>query len=114
VLDCEVFVFELFQPVDTSRAGAVAVEEVASLAHEVFDLRGGVRCLVIWGRGEGTDDSVELAAFVALGSSEVVLRFAGAELAEVLSCFGNYICEELELDSAEWLAWMVLDGLVWW
>jgi len=30
----------------------------------------------------------------------MVLRFASAELSEVLCCLGNDICEELELDPA--------------
>lgn len=53
-----------------------------------------------------THDSVKFATFVALRSTQVVLRLSGAELAEVLGGLGDYIGEELELDSAEWLSWL--------
>jgi hypothetical protein len=39
-----------------------------------------------------------------LRSAGSVLRFAGAELAEVLSGFGDYIGEELECDASKRLA----------
>jgi hypothetical protein len=38
VLDLEVLVIEGLHPIDGSAACAVAVEEISTLAHEVFDL----------------------------------------------------------------------------
>lgn len=64
----EILVRERLGAVDGGRAGAVAVEEVAALQHEVFD------------------DAVEFAGFVALRSVGGVFGFARAELAEVLYC----------------------------
>lgn len=70
-------------PVDTRRPGAIPIEEVTALAHEIGD------------------DSVELGALVALGPVLVVLVLAGAELAEVLGCPGDHIGKEFEGDAAE-------------
>jgi len=39
---------------------------------------------------------VELGPLVPLRPAQVVLRLAGAELAEVLGCLGHYILEELK------------------
>jgi hypothetical protein len=47
---------------------------------------------------------VELGALVALGTAQVVLGLAGAELAEVLGGSGNHVLEELEGDAPEGLA----------
>jgi hypothetical protein len=49
-------------------------------------------------------DAVELGALVALGTAQVVLGLAGAELAEVLGGSGNHVLEELEGDAPEGLA----------
>lgn len=54
----------------------IATCEISSLQHELWD------------------DSVELAALV----SEALL--AGAKSTEVLSCLGDYIVVELEVDAA--------------
>lgn len=49
------------------------------------------------GGGErGTDDAVELGAFVALGPALGVLALAGAELAEVFGGAGDDVGEEFE------------------
>lgn len=53
---------------------------------------------------EKTYNSVELRSLVTLWSTERVLMFAGAELAEVFSRSGHYIGEELECYAAEWFA----------
>lgn len=82
VLQFEVLIGEFVGAVDGAGAGAVAVDEVAALEHEVFD------------------HTMELAPLVALRPPSVVLRLAGAELAEVLSSLGRHIFEQLHLDSA--------------
>lgn len=41
VLQCEVLICELFSSVDSPRAGAVAIDEITALDHEVFDLNDG-------------------------------------------------------------------------
>lgn len=83
----KVLVREGFRAVDACAAGAIAVQEVAALQHEVFD------------------DAVELGAFVALGAAQVVLRLAGAELAEVLGGLGDGVGEEFDFEAAEGFAW---------
>ena len=52
---------------------------------------------------KGIYDSVELASFVPLWPSEMVLCFSRAELSEVFGRLGNDTREELELDASEWL-----------
>jgi len=47
---------------------------------------------------------MKFAAFVTHGLAQMVLVFAGAKLAKVLSRLGHYIGEQLHLDAAEWLA----------
>jgi hypothetical protein len=47
---------------------------------------------------------MEFAAFVSLWSAEMVLRLACAKLAEVFGGLGDDVCEELELDPAQWFA----------
>jgi hypothetical protein len=49
---------------------------------------------------------VELGALVALRTTNGSLALAGAELAEVLCCFGDDIFEELEGDAAEGFTWV--------
>ena len=51
--------------------------------------------------GAGTHDSMEFASFVALWTAEMVLCLTGAELTEVLGGLGDYIGEELELDTSQ-------------
>jgi hypothetical protein len=48
----------------------------------------------------GTDDSVESAALVALGSLIRSLGLAGAELTKVFGCLGNSVFEEFKSDAA--------------
>lgn len=97
---------EGFGAVDAGAAGAVAVEEVAALDHEVFDLRVA-RCSasVCMLGGFDTHHSVELAAFVALRSALRVLGLTRAVLAEVLGRFGGRVGEELHFDAAERFSW---------
>jgi hypothetical protein len=42
---------------------------------------------------------MEFTPFVALRPTKMVFRLTRAELAEVLGCLGNDVCEELELDA---------------
>lgn len=39
----------------------------------------------------------------------MILGFSGTELTEIFGGLGNYIGEELKLDTAEWLAWVRLE-----
>lgn len=45
-------------------------------------------------------DSMEFAAFVALGFASRVFGLAGAKLAEVFCCAGGYVCEEFHFYAA--------------
>jgi hypothetical protein len=51
----------------------------------------------------GTNHAMELAAFVALRLSSVVLGLTSAELAEVLDCLGHDIFEQFHLDPPQLL-----------
>lgn len=55
-----------------------------------------------------TYDAVKLGTLVALGTANVALGLARAELAEILSSLGNHVLEELKGDTAKRLAWGVL------
>lgn len=66
----------------------------ATSGRSPFRLLGGLT------GGGTTNYPVELRPLVSLGSSQVILGLAGAELAEVLGSSGNDILEELESDSA--------------
>lgn len=44
---------------------------------------------------------MELGAFIALGPTRSVLGLSGTELAEIFSCLGSNVFEELEFDAAE-------------
>ena len=106
VFKLEVLVGKGLGAVDAGATGAVAVEEIAALDHEFFDLARHRISQYNSGateRGRGTDDSVKLAAFVALGIALGVLGLAGAVLAEVLGGFGGSVCEKLHFDPAEGL-----------
>lgn len=50
-------------------------------------------------------NAVELGALVALGTAQVVLGLARAELAEVLSCPRYCVFEELKCDPAKRFTW---------
>lgn len=49
-----------------------------------------------------TYDTVKFASFVSLRSS-IVLGLTGAELAEILGCFGNYIFEQFHFNPTQLL-----------
>ena len=51
-----------------------------------------------------TDDSVKLAAFVALGMTLGVLGLASAILAEIFGGFGGGVCEEFHFHAAKRLS----------
>lgn len=88
MLEREVLIRESRAVVDGSRAGAVAVQEVAALDHEAGD------------------HAVEFAAFVALCFAQCGLVLAGAELAKVLRGLWGGPGEELHFYAAEWFAWV--------
>ena len=48
---------------------------------------------------------MEFTSFEPLGSSLGVLGLAGAELTEVLGCFGGGVGEEFHLQATQGLAW---------
>jgi hypothetical protein len=79
-------VLELPRPIDRGTASSIAINEISSLDHEVFD------------------DSVEFAAFVALRAAQVVFRLARAELAEVLGGARDGVGVELHFDAAQGFA----------
>jgi hypothetical protein len=85
VLESEVFVIKGLEAPDAGRAGAITVQKISALAHELGNY------------------TVKLAAFVALRSADRVLGLAGAELAKVLGRLGNDIFEELKGDAAKGL-----------
>lgn len=68
---------------------------------------------VDWREREGgkreSYNSMKLAAFVTLRSTELILGFSGTVLTEVFGGLGNYIGEEFELDAAERFTWMMLE-----
>ena len=88
--------------VDTCAAGAVRVEEVATLNHEVFNLRpvsksartpsniSRVERSIGW---PFTYNPMELTTLVALGYSLSISCLASAILAEILGRLGNSVCE---------------------
>ena len=108
VLELEALVREGLGAVDGGAAGAVAVEEVAALDHEVFDLdavASSESCAAhVYFAGvlqeEGTNHSVEFAALVALGEAAGIFALAGAVLAEVFSGAGDGVGEEFHFDAA--------------
>lgn len=69
--------------IDGAGASAVCIDEIASLAHEVFD------------------DAVEVRVLVPLGDV-VGTKLSGAELTEVLRGAGHNVGKELELESPCW------------
>lgn len=102
MLEIEVLVCKSLGAKDCSTTGAIAIEEISPLNHEVLDLPkirfhstdqpSLARCVVGY-----TDDSMELAASVALRPSLSILVLACTVLTEVLRGLGGNICEELHL-----------------
>ena len=84
--ELEVLIRKILRSVDTDRTRAIAVQEVATLNHEILD------------------HAVEAGVLVALGTAERILGLAGAKLAEVLCCARNGVCKEFHLDAAERLS----------
>lgn len=115
MLQVEVLVLKCLEAPNGGGAGAITIEKVAALAHEIGDLicpvskegyidgdigipsfppsaieEGQPR----QGRGwRDTHNTVELGALVALGATDAILGLSGAELAEVLGGFGNHVFE---------------------
>jgi len=79
-------ILKLPGPINARAPRSIAVYEVTSLDHEIFD------------------HAVELAALVALRAAQVVLGLAGAELAEVLGGARDGVGVELHFDAAEGFA----------
>lgn len=114
MLECEVLVGEGLVAPDCGGAGTIAVDEVTALTHEFGDLdsnrsAGTLICkqsiaIVTAVERKRPYDSVKLGPLVSLWPAGSVLRFAGAELAEVLSGLGDYIGEELKCDASKRLA----------
>lgn len=72
--------------INTRTPRPIAIDKITSLDHKVFN------------------NTVELAALVALRAAQVVLGLAGAELAEVLGGARDSVGVELHFDTAEGLA----------
>ena len=104
MLQGEILVWKCLGPIDRGTACAIAVEEVAPLDHEIFDLRE-VREMKGHTNNRSkirkTYHSMELAAFVSLRPSLSVFGLTRAELAEILCGAWCDVCEQLHLDSAQ-------------
>ena len=85
-LQPSLLVRKLPRPIDRRTPRPVAVDEIPALDHEI------------------ADHAVEAAVLVALRPAQVVLRLAGAELAEVLGGAGHLVGVEQHFDAAEGLA----------
>jgi hypothetical protein len=111
----KILICKLGGAVNGAAASAVAIDEIATLNHEIFDLREvswksqalniemGKRC-----RGRGPYHTVELATFVALRLSLGILALTRAELSEVLCRLGSRIGKELHFDPPKSLTWRKL------
>lgn len=86
VFPLKVLVRKGLRAVDTRRARAVAVDEVATLAHEIFD------------------NPMEFTPLVPLRPAQMILRLPRAKLPEILRRLGHDVGEELELDAPQWLS----------
>ncbi len=100
----EVLIGKGLGAVYTGATCAVAVKEISTLYHEVFDLvfesanKPDLKDPRGMEKGGKADDSMKLAAFIALGIALGVLGLASAVLAEILCGFGRGVCEEFHLD----------------
>jgi hypothetical protein len=102
----EVLVGEVSGPIDWGGPGAVAMQKVTPLDHEILNLAqshwyGSGRFAAVW----RTYDSVNPAELVALGAALGILGFASAELTEVFSSFGSDVCKKLHFDATKGFAW---------
>lgn len=79
----KVLVRETLRTVDCCGTGTITVNEVAALDHEVLD------------------DTVKLASFIALRSSKMILRFAGAVLPKILCSSWYDVGEQFHFDTPE-------------
>lgn len=85
MLQLEILIRKSFRAVNAGTAGAIAIEEVSTLDHEL------------------SDNPVKFAAFVALRSSLRVFVLTCAVLAKIFRGFGCDVGEELHLHSTQWL-----------
>ena len=102
MLQLEILIREGLGPVDASAACAVTEDKVATLNHEVFNLRpvsksartpsniSRVERSIGW---PFTYNPMELTTLVALGYSLSISCLASAILAEILGRLGNSVCE---------------------
>lgn len=79
-------ILELPRPINRRTPRPIAINKIPSLDHEILD------------------HAVELRALVALRAAEVVLRLAGAELAEVFGGARDGVGVEEHFDAAEGFA----------
>jgi hypothetical protein len=97
MLQVKVFISKRLSAVNGDGSGAVAVEKISALYHEVFDLKvapSGTRA-----RRRSTRwmisayHAMKFAPFVALWLAGRVFGLAGAELSEILSGLWHDVCE---------------------
>lgn len=105
MLQLEVLIRKSFGAVDAGTTGAIAVEEISTLNHELSDLRAirfhNPQHSAERNRRFLTYNSVKFAAFVALRPSLGILVLASAVLAKIFCGFGSDVGEELHLDSPQ-------------
>ena len=82
MLQLKILIREARAMIDARRAGAVGVEEIATLNHEALD------------------HPVEFTALVALRQAVGALGLAGAELSEVFARARGGVAEEVEFYAA--------------
>jgi len=75
VTEIEIFICELGGTIDGGTPSTVAIDEIAALDHEPFD------------------DTMELAALIALWTTSGILGLASAELAKILCCSRSNVGE---------------------
>ena len=97
----EVFVGKFGGAVNGAGPSSIAIDEITTLDHEIFDLRRSVQPQAT--PIGVTHHSMELASLVALRLSLGALGLTSAELAEILRSPRGDICEQLHFDSAEGL-----------
>jgi len=85
VLQREVLIRKFLGAVDCPGAGAVAIDEVTTLDHEVLD------------------HAMKLASFVALWLTAIVLCFSSAKLAKVLGSLWYNIFVQFHLNPPQFL-----------
>jgi hypothetical protein len=88
----EIFIGEFRGAVDRTGSSSVAIDEISTLDHEIFDLSDLVWCLE--DKSFNTYYSVEFTSLVALGLSLGGFAFTCAKLTEILCCSRSDICKQ--------------------